>query len=180
MHPYFIFAFFSVFGNCSFTNLKLLDIAGSWVGRLKFFVFFFFPVSFYWDEPKLAPSGTLVSESHCCFYCPSKLHVVSWVRENCLIKAGQNSSQKWNTVVCLSELVAAQIERFDRSVGWMADLVTEIATCPFSWHYRFCQKNFFVSNIDVWKKELVCWTRSSLRYWTVIFAHLNTLQAGFV
>lgn len=95
-------------------------------------------------------------------------------------KAGQNSSQKWNTVVCLSEPVAAKVERFDGSVGWMADFRTEIAACPFSWHYRFCQKNFFVSTIDVWKKELVCWTRSSLRYWTVIFAHLNTLQAGFV
>lgn len=81
----FHFCILFCFGKCSFTNLKLLDIAGSCVGKWRVFSFI---MSFYWDDPKRASSGTLVPESHCSFFCPSHtLHVFSWVRENCLIKS---------------------------------------------------------------------------------------------
>lgn len=101
-HPYFILDSFC-FGRCHFTNLK---VGYSWIRDRKMKLFFnvcVFCFCFYWDDPKLAPSGTFVSDSHCCFYCPSKLLVFSWVRENYLTKTGQNSSQKWNTVVCFSQ-----------------------------------------------------------------------------
>lgn len=95
-------------------------------------------------------------------------------------KAGQNSSQKWHPVVCLWELVATE----NREI-WLLGINGGLSdwNCNLSFFLAlqvlpkelFCIKYWCVK-----VKELVCWTRSSLRYWTVVFAHLNTLQTGFV
>lgn len=63
-------------------------------------------------------------------------------------------------------------------VGWW--LWLESQRLLFSWHGRFCQTNFFVSNIDVWKWRNWWWlSRKCLRY-CHFCTFLNTLETGFV
>lgn len=68
-----------------------------------------------WDDPKLAlVAGTRDSGSHCYCYCPLKLLVFSWVKEN-VIKSWSELITEMKEFQSLSELIAAKAERLDNT-----------------------------------------------------------------
>lgn len=131
----------SLFGKCCFTNLEWSNTTRSWTGKCSYFCI----VSLR-DDPKLVALGALVSDSHCCWHCPSKLPVSSWVKENV-----KHSSVSLRTGCSEKRDVIPPTGRW----RWL-----ELQLVLFSWHCGFCQKNFFVSNIDVWKWRNWWWARS--------------------
>lgn len=154
---------FFVFGKCCCTHLKWSDIAGSWLGEWSYFCFV---SSLGWSRV-----GTF---RHTCFRQPLPLLLPgSWTfcfrlsQRKCdqLVRAGQNSPLE-ETVVSLNWL---QLKKDGMAPkGWW--LWLESQRLLFSWHGRFCQMNFFVSNIDVWKWRNWWWLSQNV--WdTVIFAH---------
>lgn len=136
----FPFGFF-VFGKCCCTHLKWSDIAGSWLGEWSYFCFV---SSLGWSRvsPHLFQAAiALVTARVLNFLFPAESKKM-W-------PAGQSWSElttEGNTVVCLSELVAPKKDG-TTPIGWWLRL--ESQRLLFSWHGRFCQMNFFVSNIDV-------------------------------
>lgn len=117
------------------------------------------------------------------FYCPPKLLVFSWVKENMTKSWSElfRTQYRNETQLSVSFWTACCKNRdLITPVGWWTP--TGIATCPFSWHCRFCQKNFFC--IKYWcveVKELVGgWlSQECLRYW-LSFLHIFEYFGGWL
>lgn len=78
-----------------------------------------------------------------------------------LVRAQHRSETRWS----VSELVTAKVEIWLLTIGRMVDLVTEMATCPFSWHdITGFAKRTFLYQILMCERRSFCWTRSGLGY----------------
>lgn len=168
----FPFGFF-LFGKCCCTNLEWSGATGWLFSRCS---------SLGWS--KVGTFWHTCSRWPLLFYCPPKLLVFSWVKENVTKSWSElfRTQYRNETQLSVSFWTACCKNRdLITPVGWWTP--TGIATCPFSWHCRFCQKNFFVSNIDVWKWRnwlVAGWAKSVWDTDCHFCTFLNTLEAGFV
>lgn len=94
-----------------------------------------------------------------------------------LVRAGQNSPLK-ETQLSVSLNWLPRKKDGTTPIGWWLQL--ESQHLLFSWHGRFCQTNFFVSNIDVWKWRNWWWLSQECLRYCHFCTFLNTLETGFV
>lgn len=81
---------------------------------------------------------------------------------------------------CLSLWTGCCRRKKDGTAPIDGGLRLELQRLLFSWHGRFCQTNFFVSNIEVWKWRNCWWLSQECLRYCHFCTFLNTLETGFV
>lgn len=122
----------------------------SWIltRRMKLFLLCFFPgmIESWHLSPRLFQAAIALVTARVLNLFPAESKKMT----KKLVRAGQNSPLKETQLsVSLNWLQLRPKKDGTAPIGWWLRL--ELQHLLFSWHGRFCQTNFFVSNIDMWK-----------------------------